>query len=263
METFVRFALSRRFSSLGFSSHAPLPFSTSWNMEWDVMDSYMAEFRRLRALYASRIELYVGLEIDYLNDASCPASPCYQQLPLDYRIGSVHLLYTPEGRIVDIDTSPAHFRQLVDDCFQGDLDLVVRLYYQRLFRMVELGGFDILGHGDKMHYNASCYRPGLLNEPWYDELLHDYWAAVARRGYLVEINTKAYAETGTFFPNRRYFELLRDLGVRVLVNSDAHYPDRIDASRPEALRALWQAGYREVMELHGGRWEAQPFTAPV
>ena len=34
--------------------------------------------------------------------------------------------------------------------------------------MVELGGFDIVGHADKMHYNASCYRPGLLDEPWYD-----------------------------------------------------------------------------------------------
>ena len=74
METFVRFALSRRFSSLGFSSHAPLPFSTSWTMEWDFMETYLAEFLRLRERYASRIELYVGLEIDYLNDYSCPAS---------------------------------------------------------------------------------------------------------------------------------------------------------------------------------------------
>lgn len=40
--------------------------------------------------------------------------------------------------------------------------------------MVELGGFDILGHADKMHYNASCYRPGLLDEPWYDALVRDY-----------------------------------------------------------------------------------------
>ncbi len=262
METFVRFALSRRFSSLGFSSHAPLPFSTSWTMEWDFMETYLAEFRRLRERYASRIELYVGLEIDYLNDHSCPASDCYRLLPLDYRIGSVHLLYTPEGQIVDIDTSPGHFRHIVDRHFHGDLDLVIRLYYQRLLRLVELGGFDILGHADKMHYNASCYRPGLLDEPWYDQLVRHYFAAVARQGYLVEVNTKSYADTGTFFPNERYFQTLRQLGVRVVVNSDAHYPDRIDASRPEALRALWQAGYREGMELHAGRWVACPLTAP-
>ena len=34
MEDFVRFALSEGFTSYGFSSHAPLPFSTAWTMEW-------------------------------------------------------------------------------------------------------------------------------------------------------------------------------------------------------------------------------------
>ena len=38
MEDFVRFALSEGFTSYGFSSHAPLPFSTAWTMEWDRMN---------------------------------------------------------------------------------------------------------------------------------------------------------------------------------------------------------------------------------
>ena len=80
--------------------------------------------------------------------------------------------------------------------------------------MVELGGFDILGHADKMHYNASCYRPGLLDEPWYDALVRDYFAEIARHGYIVEINTKSYHDLGTFYPNERYFPLLKELGIR-------------------------------------------------
>ena len=67
MEDFIRFALSEGFTSYGFSSHAPLPFSTAWTMEWDAMDDYLAEFHRLKAKYAGQIELYIGLEIDYLN----------------------------------------------------------------------------------------------------------------------------------------------------------------------------------------------------
>ena len=51
------------------------------------------------------------------------------------------------------------FRQIVDKQFGGDLEQVVRLYYGRLRRMLELGGFDVVGHADKMHYNAACYRP--------------------------------------------------------------------------------------------------------
>jgi histidinol phosphate phosphatase hisJ family len=258
MEDFIRFAISEGFSSYGISSHAPLPFSTAWTMEWDRMDDYLSEFSRLKGKYADKIELAIGLEIDYLNEESHPAIPRFQELPLDYRIGSVHMLYSPQGKVVDIDTPADIFRQLIDTHFEGDLDYVVHLYYKNLLRMVELGGFDILGHADKMHYNASCYRPGLLDEPWYDALVRDYFAEIARHGYIVEINTKSYHDLGTFYPNERYFPLLKELGIRVQVNSDAHYPERINNSRAEALAALKKVGFDTVVEWHGGQWKDMP-----
>lgn len=255
MEDFIRFAISEGFTSYGISSHAPLPFPTAWTMEWDRMEDYLSEFSRLKKKYADKIELAIGLEIDYLNEDSNPASSRFQELPLDYRIGSVHMLYSPEGNIVDIDTPADTFRQLIDKHFNGDLFSVIRLYYENLIRMVELGGFDIVGHADKMHYNASCYRPGLLDEPWYDTLVHGYFLEIARHGYIVEINTKAYHELGIFYPNERYFTFLKNLGIRVQVNSDAHYPERINNARFEGLAALKKAGFTSVVEWHGGKWE--------
>ena len=150
------------------------------------------------------------------------------------------------------------FLDIVDQHFGGDLDRVIHLYYDRLLRMVELGGFDILGHADKMHHNAACYRPGLLDESWYDALIHDYFSSVAAKGYIVEINTKALHHLNTFFPNERYFPLLKELGVRVQVNSDSHYPERINSGRPEALAALQKAGFETVTEWHGGKWIEMP-----
>ncbi len=260
MEAFVRFALSGGFSSYGFSSHAPLPFPTSWTMEWDRMDDYLSEFHRLKAKYADRIELYVGLEIDYLDETSHPGIARFRDLPLDYRIGSVHMLPTADGEVVDIDVPADTFCRLVDVRFGGDLDRVVHLYYDRLLRMVELGGFDIVGHADKMHYNASCYRRGLLDEEWYDDLVRSYFQEIARHGYQVEVNTKSYLDKHVLFPNVRYFSYLNRLGIRVQVNSDAHYPERINDGRREALQALHRAGYRSVMELHDGTWQPVPLT---
>ena len=234
MEDFVRFALSEGFTSYGFSSHAPLPFSTAWTMEW------------------------ARLEIDYLNEESNPSILRFRELPLDYRIGSVHMLYNEKSEVVDVDVPADIFKQIVDEQFGGDLEHVVRLYYGRLRRMLELGGFDIVGHADKMHYNASCYRPGLLDEPWYDMLVKEYFEDIAARGYQVEINTKSYHELGTFYPNERYFPLLYSLGIRVQVNSDSHYPERINSGRPEALQALKKAGYNTVMEMYDGAWQEMP-----
>lgn len=263
LEEFIKEAIAQGFTSYGVSSHAPLPFSTRWTMEWEQMPAYLDEANLLKQKYAGQIEFYTGLEIDYLDEESNPSIASFRELPLDYRIGSVHLLHSDKGEVVDIDVSADKYRLIVDGDFGGDLQRVVHLYYDRLLRMMELGGFDILGHADKMHYNAACYQPGLLNEPWYDALMCDYFSEIARRGYMVEINTKALYLLGTFFPNERYFGLLKELGIRVLVNSDAHYPEKINAGRPEALAALIQAGYREVMELHQGQWMAVPIVAPM
>lgn len=260
LEEFVEEAIRQGFYSYGVSSHAPLPFPTRWTMEWGQMEAYLDEFNNLRQKYADEIELYVGLEIDYLNEESNPSVARFTELPLDYRIGSVHLLYDAAGEVVDIDCSPAVFKERVDRHFNGDVLRVVRMYFDRLFRMVELGGFDILGHADKMHYNASCYHPGLLDEPWYEALMKDYFSLVASRGYLVEINTKAYDSLGTFYPNSRYWELMKEYQIKVLVNSDAHYPERINAGRMEALRLLQAKGFATVAELHQGSWREVPIV---
>ncbi|KAA6330546.1 Histidinol-phosphatase [termite gut metagenome] len=254
LEEFIKAAIAQGFTSYGVSSHAPLPFSTHWTMDREKVSDYLGEFARLKEKYASQIELYVGMEIDYLNEESNPACIYFRELPLDYRIGSVHLLYDDKGEVVDIDCKPESFCAIIDEHFGGDIVRVVRLYYERLLRMAELGGFDILGHADKIHYNASLYRPGLTDEDWYERLMRDYFSAIAREGYMVEINTKAYLQLGTFYPNERYFPLLEELGIRVSVNSDAHYPERINSGRAEALSALKKAGYSTVMELHKGRW---------
>ena len=260
LEEFVKEAIRQGFYSYGVSSHAPLPFPTQWTMEWGQMEAYLDEFKNLRSKYADEIELYVGLEIDYLNEESNPSVARFTELPLDYRIGSVHLLYDAAGEVVDIDCSPAVFKERVDRHFNGDVLRVIRMYFDRLFRMVELGGFDILGHADKMHYNASCYHPGLLDEPWYEALMKDYFSLVASRGYLVEINTKAYDSLGTFYPNSRYWELMKEYQIKVLVNSDAHYPERINAGRMEALRLLQAKGFATVAELHQGSWREVPIV---
>lgn len=260
LEEFVKEAIRQGFYSYGVSSHAPLPFPTRWTMEWEQMEAYLDEFNNLRQKYADEIELYVGLEIDYLNEDSNPSVARFTELSLDYRIGSVHLLYDAAGEVVDIDCSPAVFKERVDRHFNGDVLRVVRMYFDRLFRMVELGGFDILGHADKMHYNASCYHPGLLDEPWYEALMKDYFSLVASRGYLVEINTKAYDSLGTFYPNSRYWELMKEYQIKILVNSDAHYPERINAGRMEALRLLQAKGFAAVAELHQGSWREVPIV---
>ncbi|MDM8269751.1 histidinol-phosphatase [Barnesiella viscericola] len=258
MADFVEEAVAEGFASYGISSHAPFPVANNCNMHRERLADYLDEFHRLKSLYASKIELYVGLEIDFLDDTFNPSIPYFQELPLDYRIGSVHYIVTPDGTPIDTDGSPDRFRGYVDTYFGGDVDEAVRRFYRSSFRLIELGGFDFLGHLDKIGLNASLYRPGLDREAWYRQLVNDYLEAIASRHLLVEVNTKAFATRGRFFPNEDYFEQMHRLGIRVVVNSDAHYPAKINAGRPEALHALARAGYTAVWQLSRGEWVEAP-----
>lgn len=262
MEDFVTEAVRLGFASYGISSHAPLPFDTPWTLRRDRVGEYLAEIARLKDVYAGRIELYAGMEIDYLDEDNHPASTYFQQLPLDYRIGSVHLLRTPDGRIVDIDTSAEVFARNLETCFGGDLRYLVESYFDKLVRMVEAGGFDFVGHADKMTYNARLCRNDLAEQTWYKERLRAYFECIAAHGRMVEINTKKYGSYGVFFPHRDLFGWLRELRIPVTVNSDAHRPELIDDGRSEALAALYDAGIRTVMELRGGRWVEAPIVLP-
>lgn len=255
LEEFVKEAVRQGFTSYGVSSHAPLPFSTRWTMERGDVPVYLAEVESLKRQYASEIELYAGMEIDYLNEESNPSIPYFRELPLDYRIGSVHMLESLDGEIIDIDVSKERFSVLLPLYFGNDLRALVNRYYDKLMRMVELGGFDIVGHADKISYNASYCLSGVLDQDWYAKRIHEYFVLIAQKGLIVEINTKAYDTTGTFFPNIRHFPLLKELHIPVQVNSDAHFPERINNGRPEALQALKASGIGTVMELCGGRWE--------
>lgn len=255
MEDFVCAAIGNGFSSYGFSPHAPLPFQTQWTMsDRNTVAAYLLEFNRLKEKYKDTIELYAGMEIDFLNEDSNPANDFFRQLPLDYRVGSVHLLYNADGEIVDVDSDGETFKSRLKQYFGNDLEYVVRLYYKCLSRMVELGGFDFVGHADKMSHNASFCRPDIRDQVWYKDIMLNYFETIASKNLMVEINTKQFRQFGLFYPNQRYFSLLRDLKIPVLVNSDSHRPELINDGRKDALHALYAAGIRSVMELEKGVW---------
>lgn len=258
MEDFIKEAIRQGFTSYGISSHAPLPFPTRWTMEKEDVAPYLEEFHRLKDEYQNRIELYIGLEIDYLDEYSNPSIAYFQNLPLDYRIGSVHLLSDENGEIVDVDCSKEVFKERLENYFHNDLKTTILNYYGQLMLMVELGGFDIVGHADKIAYNASFCQPDVTEQNWYKQAVRDLFAFISEKGYMMEINSKAFHQLGVFYPNETNFSLIRDMRIPVLVNSDSHFPELVNDGRAEALQALRLAGINTVMELIGGRWQETP-----
>lgn len=244
-------ALACGMKHYGFTPHSPIPLPSSCNMSALAVPDYVAEFQRLKELYAGRINLYLSMEIDYLGDRWGATNPYFDTIPLDYRLSSVHFVSTPDGeREVDVDGRPQNFRAKMAEHFDNDIHYVVDSFYARTLAMIEKGGFDILGHFDKIGFNASSFSPGIENEPWYRRHIDNVIDAVRATDIIVEINTKAYpAPVGStlaqeavyeprLFPSPDVIRRLVSAGLPLAVNSDAHYSSRITAGRAAAFAII-------------------------
>ena len=234
-EDFVKFAISHGFRAYGFSSHSPLPFETFWNMSKNDMPEYLAEIDRLKKKYSDRLEIYTALEIDYLDETYNPSVPYFQELPLDYRIGSIHFLpiseHLSEENMVCIDGSFADYKASVERYFEGDIRKLVTRYYDSTLKMIEAGGIDIVGHMDKIYMNGHKCEGFSFDAAWYQEPFRATLDLIAEKGLMVEINTP------------------------VMVNSDCHYPDLVNDGREKAFKLLKEIGFKSTRELVKGEWQ--------
>lgn len=237
MADFAAEAAGRGFTLYGFTPHSPVPIASPCNMHAEQVPEYLSEVERLRQEYP-QVRFLAGMEVDFLGDDWGPHSPYFSTLPLDYTIGSVHFIPSQEGEMVDIDGSYPRFEEKMREKFHGDIRYVVDTFFAQSLRMVELGGFQIVGHFDKIKHNAGHFQAGIEDEPWYRRQVDELIDAITASGAIVEINTKAWAEHHQLFPAQRHWRRLLQAGVPMVVNSDAHRPALIDASRAHVLRAL-------------------------
>ena len=240
MEEFVTEAIELGFTHLGFTPHSPVSVESPVNMTREQVQEYFVEMERLRRAYGDRINLYTSMEIDYVGVGDGPASDYFRQLPLDYRIGSVHFipaLNNPD-EMVDIDGKFPGFKERMGKHFDHDIEYVVKTFYSQMMAMVDEGGFEIVGHMDKIGFNASQYRDGIDEEPWYDKLVIDLFENIMDHHMVIEINTKAWLQRNRYYPNLKYFGMLKRFNAPVVVNSDAHYPTLLNSGRLEAIKLL-------------------------
>ena len=180
-EDFIKFAVAHGFRAYGFSSHSPLPFETFWNMSKDDMPEYLTEIERLKKKYSDRLEIYVGLEIDFLDESYNASIPYFRNLPLDYRIGSIHFLPIAqplaEENMVNghkcegFDLQADWYQKPFNDCLHliAEKGLMVEVNTKNLVKKQE-----VYPHTDYLHrlreldipvmVNSDCHYPDLVND---------------------------------------------------------------------------------------------------
>lgn len=254
-EEFIKAAVAAGFQAFGFSAHAPLPFQTEWNMDIEKMDDYLAEINRLKQIYANELDIYVGLEIDYLNEEYNATTPLFRNLKLDYAISSIHFMTNPEnGETMCVDGSFEEFQEGVARVFRNDLREAIRFFIRSSMKMIELGGFDIVGHVDKIQQNGSLMPQFDYHDPEYIALFRELFALIAEKERIVEINTKSLFPRGLLYPDATFLPILKEFNIPIHVNADSHHPTLITDGFDRTYALLQQVGFTHTRELVKGTW---------
>lgn len=263
-ESFLHAAIEKGFHVYGYSSHAPLPFETPWNMPSSRLDDYISHIARLKKETCKTIEVLTALEIDYIENVWGWRKSGLCSYPLDYVIGSVHFINRyPNGEWFCFDGKPDAFFRGIEEIYQNDFRKAIAGYFNAVRSMIENDPPHIVGHLDKikMHNTVRPY----FNETdhWYLEELDQTLRLIGMKGCILEVNTRGLYKHNPpmLYPAEHVLERALKLNIPVMINSDAHHPEDIEKGFAEAAETLLRCGYKTLRVLVSNRWLDVSFNA--
>ncbi len=258
LEEIVGKAKSLNLGWLGFSSHAPLPFDCLWCMKREDLNEYLNKIITL-GKSQTEIELYSGLEVDYVPDVIGPRD--FSQL--DYTIGSIHFVESfSDGKRWEIDGPHNSFLRGLDKIFNNNFKDVVVRYFELTREMVSRSSPSIIGHLDKIKIQNIDNKFFYEDELWYRHEINKTIDSIEQSGCIVEVNTRGIYQkkTSTTYPSPWVLESIRRKNIPITISSDSHHREDLINLFPETAIILKQIGFQEIHILHNGRWKPFKFN---
>jgi histidinol-phosphatase (PHP family) len=253
LESYIQEAIAKKFNVFGFSAHAPVIFDSSWNMKSENFEEYIQTAKFLREKYKDSLEIYTGLETDYYPGCT----DWRNKKGIDYTIGGVHFLKNEEtGGYMPVDGTRQEFEQSLKEGFDGDIDAFISAYFGMIRDMLLNMPPNIVAHLDVFRKNNSSNAYFSEDDEHYREEVSKTLEIISLTQAIVEINTggmsRGYVKEP--YPSIWVLQACHDLDIPIIINSDAHSPDMIDAYYPQVVQLLKYIGYGTQRILCRDEW---------
>ncbi len=238
-EDYVKEALAKGLSQLGFSDHAPFPESDyGMRMPFGELGDYLDTINTLTKKYQSQIILWKGLEIEYLPEHCDYYEELLTKWGVDYLLMGEHYYKTQQGGTENIYSAPAP-----ESCLE---------YAHTLAEGMRSGYFKAVAHPDVYMINPFAWDD--ISRKAADIIID---AAVATDTVL-EYNAngfrreqKQYPDGVRYqYPHAGFWEMAAQAPVRAIVGSDCHDPSSLwDCAVEASYRRLRELGLEPVVSL--------------
>lgn len=265
-EEMVMAAINNNFNSLGISSHGPVDEENEWNIKHDKIEEYIDRVKALKEKYRDKIEIFLGMELDYIPGQGFTDLSRDLIKRLDYYVGSVHYL----GKFFDgsrwtVDYNTEDLLRGIEESFQGNIRKAVEAYYEAIAEMAEVYQPPIIGHLDLFKKNNKDNILFDEREGWYIEAVKSCLDVIKNTSSLIEINTGGMARkyTETQYPSTPILKMIRERNIPIIINSDAHTCDSLDHKFKDMYKLAMDLGFEYLAYLARDGWKKQKINFMV
>jgi len=225
-------ALAAGLSDLCFTEHLDFDRSDA-GYGFFQYGPYCESLDAARARYAGRLTIHTGVEFDFRRAYGREVGDVLAGMPLDYRIGSVHIVLGRHLHRLNKDPSQASDPRALQDA-----------YLTEVLALAESGWCHALGHFDYLYKQLPTVF-GAWRDAWYWDRVDEILRTCVARGVALEVNAHHVEDIGMgLAADAAILTRYRALGGRLLTaGSDAHTPQGVAGGYATAEKAIRESGF--------------------
>lgn len=214
LEDYIKKACTLDISDLGFSEHAPFPGNPfGMRMDFNTLPTYVDELTSLRKKYKQQIQLYVGLEIEYLDAYASYYPLLLSDYGIEYLIMGQHFFMGPDKKCYN----------LYDNSFPSSY---LSVHAKNMLCGMKSGYFKYIAHPDLMFirdYGMDCDCKKAIS------ILVE---GCEKEHFMLELNANGfrrgrqeYSDGLRFpYPIDVFWQEVAKTDIPVIIGSDSHSP---------------------------------------
>ena len=217
LQEYIESAISQNLQALGFSEHAPFPgdpFGT--RMTFNQLPDYVSEFNKLRDLYQNKIDLHIGLEIEYFDAYASYYPLLFSEYGIEYLIMGQHFFIGPDKKCYNLYDNQIPCEYLIKHC-------------QDMIKGMDTGFFKYIAHPDLMFIRDYGIEQNCK------KAISTLIEGAEKGHHMLELNAnglrrekQSYSEGLRYpYPVDIFWQEVAKTDIPVIIGSDSHSPNII------------------------------------